>query len=272
VIAGAAPVAADLTPRLAGYRVKGELNSSGMTLVYLAEDVRLARRVAVKVLRRPIAFDERHRRRFLRECLIAANLDHPRIVPVYAAGETEELVGAPYYVMPYLPGGDLQNMLDVHGPLSLDLTVTVVAQLAEALDYVHARGLVHRDVKPKNVLVDTTTGTRCYLSDFGIATGVDERPHTGPFAGSLGFSPPEQVGGQVVDRRADVHALGCLLYVCLTGVEPHGPRRSVLALRPDLPTGLDLMIRKAMAPRPADRHHTCGRLADALREIGARYG
>lgn len=259
MIAGAA-----LTPTLAGYQVKGELNSSGMNLVYLAEDVRLGRRVAVKVLRRPMAFDERHRRKFLRECLIAANLDHPRIVPVYAAGEADDV---PYFVMPYLPGGDLQNMVDVHGPLPLDLTITVVTQLAEALDYVHARGLVHRDVKPKNVLVDTTSGTRCYLSDFGIATGVDERPGARPFAGSLGFSPPEQVGGQVVDGRADVYALGCLLYVCLTGMEPHGPRRSVLALRPDLPSSLDAVIRKAMAPRPADRHRTSGRLSEALRQI-----
>lgn len=260
MIAGATPV--DLTPRLAGYQVKGELNSSGMNLVYLAEDVRLGRRVAVKVLRRTVPFDER--RRFLRECLIAANLDHPRIVPVYAAGEADD---APYFVMPYLPGGDLQNMLDVHGPLSLDLTITVVTQLAEALDYVHARGLVHRDVKPKNVLVDTTAGTRCYLSDFGIATGMDERPGARPFAGSLGFSPPEQVSGQVVDCRADVYALGCLLYVCLTGMEPHGPRRSVLAVRPDLPSSLEAIVRKAMAPRPADRHRTSGRLSEALRQI-----
>jgi serine/threonine protein kinase len=264
VIAGAAPVTAGLTPRLAGYRVKGELNSSGMNLVYLAEDVRLGRRVAVKVLRGTVAFDERPRRRFLRECQIAASLDNPRIVPVYAAGEADD---APYFVMPYLPGGDLQNVLDVHGPLSLDLTITVVTQLAEALDYVHARGLVHRDVKPKNVLVDNTAGTRCYLSDFGIATGVDERPGPRPFTGSLGFSPPEQVSGQVVDGRADVYALGCLVYACLTGMEPHGPRRSVLAARPDLPSELDAVLRKAMAPRPADRHRTSGRFSEALRQI-----
>ncbi|MFF5209070.1 serine/threonine-protein kinase [Streptosporangium sp. NPDC000396] len=266
---------------LPGHRIKGELHRSMTSVVYLAEDVRLGRRVAVKALRPAYSRDEMFRRRFLREWRTTAGLSHPHVMPVYGVGESG---GSLYAVMPYIHGGDLWALLESNGPLTLEHAVSVVAQTGEALDYLHAQGLVHRDVKPENILVDTRSGRRCYLSDFGIATGEasTRRPGTGLtgyFVGSLGYMAPEQITAQVVDRRSDVYALGCVLYACLTTMAPfqeHEPalgshRRarhpSLAALRPDLPPQIDRVVAKAMAADPRARYSGCGELAEALRRI-----
>lgn len=252
------------------------------SVVYLAEDVRLGRRVAVKALRPAYSGNEMFRRRFLSEWRIAAALNHPHVLPVYGLGETG---GSLYAVMPYVHGGDLRSVLERNGPLKVGDAVSVVEQIGAALDYVHALGLVHRDVKPENILIDTRAGRRCYLGDFGVATGEASapRPGTGPsgrFVGSLGYMAPEQITAQVVDRRSDVYALGCVLYACLTAMAPFreedGParggswraRRPALAeVRPDLPPGVDAAIAKAMAADPGDRYGGGGEFAAALRQV-----
>ncbi|HET9143887.1 serine/threonine-protein kinase [Actinophytocola sp.] len=241
--------------RLPGYRITGELHRSGVSIVYLAQDERLGRRVVVKTLREPLAADRRFRERFLCECRVAAGLDHPNIVPVYHFGDAGDTL---FVVLPYIRGGDLQALLDAHGPLPPRRAASIVAQAAAALDHIHERGLVHRDVKPKNVLLDSSSGSRAYLCDFGITAGChcpELEAIVSP--GSVGFRAPEQVAGQWVDRRADVYSLACLLFACLTAASPAGGGR-VLG-------GLGAVVARGMATDPRDRYPTCGDLAADLR-------
>lgn len=250
-----------MVPTLPGYRIKGELSRTGVSIIYLAEDVGLYRRVVIKLLRQPLARDDRFRLRFLCEGRVAASLDHPHVIPIYALGEVD---GSPFVVMPYVRGGDLQLLLDQRGPLSLERSVAIVGQTAEALDYIHAQGLVHRDVKPKNILLDSANGRRIFLCDFGITAGCHcPEVEAVMSPGSVGFSAPEQVAGQSTDPRSDVYALGCVLYSCLTAAPP---TKAGVKL-PDVPPEVVRLLGKAMSYRAEDRYGTCGEFASELRRV-----
>ncbi|MEP6812760.1 MAG: serine/threonine-protein kinase, partial [Actinomycetota bacterium] len=200
---------------LLGYRIESVLGRGGMSVVYLAEDLRLRRRVALKFLARRLAEDGAFRDRFLQESQLAASLDHPNVVPIYAAGETEDEL---YIAMRYVEGRDLKELLR-EGPLTKDRAVRICAQVADALDFAHSRQLVHRDVKPSNVLLDATE--HAYLADFGLTKRTDDARALEPgLFGTIDYVAPEQIRGEDIDGRADVYALGCLLYECMSGTAP----------------------------------------------------
>jgi serine/threonine protein kinase len=260
---------------IAGYRVEAFISRGGMAVIYRAHDRRLGRRVALKLLAPELSQDERFQQRFLRESRLAASLDHPNIVPIYEAGEASGLL---YIVMRYVEGSDLKALLDREGPLDLARTVSIMRQVGAALDAAHARGLVHRDVKPGNILIASGTGREdpdhVYLTDFGLtkrSSSLSGQTTTGRFIGTMDYVAPEQIGGKPVDARTDIYSLGCVLYECLVGEPPfdrddeaallwahlveHAPR--VSARRPDLPPGLDAVLDKAMAKAPEDRYGAC---------------
>jgi serine/threonine protein kinase len=214
---------------LAGYRIESLLGWGGMSVVYLAEDLRLKRRVALKLLATRLAGDETFRERFLRESELAASIDHPNIVPIFEAGATEELL---FIVMRYVEGRDLRERLR-HGPLGPGEATGILAQVGSALEAAHARGLVHRDVKPSNVLLDTGArpdgSDHVYLADFGLTRRVSEEVGIGDdghLMGTIDYVAPEQIAGEEIDRRADVYSLGCVLYECLVGERRSGAIRS----------------------------------------------
>ena len=265
---------------LAGYRIEALLGWGGMSVVYLAEDLRLKRKVALKLLAGRLAEDESFRGPFLRESELAASIDHPNIVPIYEAGTTEDLL---FIAMRYVEGRDLKERLR-RGRLDPAESIGIVAQVASALDGAHARGLVHRDVKPSNVLLDTGTrpdgSDHAYLADFGLTKRVSEQSAIsgdGHLMGTIEYVAPEQISGEEVDGRADVYSLGCVLYECLVGgppfrndsdlavvfahLEADAPAPS--AQRPELPAGLDAVIAKALAKEPEERYSTAGELARA---------
>ncbi|MDQ3874847.1 MAG: serine/threonine protein kinase, partial [Actinomycetota bacterium] len=190
---------------LLGYRVEALLGRGGMSVVYLAEDLRLRRRVALKLLAPALAADEAFRERFLEESQLAASLDHPNVVPIYEAGEAGEEL---YIAMRYVEGQDLKQLLR-EGRLAPERAVRLCSQVADALDSAHTRGLVHRDVKPSNVLLDPKE--HVYLADFGLTKRVGESRLVEPgLFGTIDYVAPEQIRGDEVDSRADVYALGCL--------------------------------------------------------------
>ncbi|MGH8908987.1 MAG: serine/threonine-protein kinase [Egibacteraceae bacterium] len=279
------PIAEDIAQRIPGYRIMRELGRGGMSVLYLAEDLSFPRprRVALKVLASSLAQDERFRRRFEREAQVLSDLDHPHIIPIYSAGESGGLL---YLAMRYVDSGDLRLLLDTMGPLTFQHATSIISQVADALDAAHAEGLVHRDVKPENILVDRRggTGEHCYLSDFGITKNIisgESFTIARQFIGSVYFAAPEQIEGGQVDRRADVYSLGCVLYQCLTGQVPFprddtaavlmahvtAPPPSVRDLRPELPAQTSDIVAKALAKKPEDRYATCGDLAAALRRV-----
>jgi len=268
---------------IAGYRVEAFISRGGMAVVYRAHDRRLGRRVALKLLAPELSQNERFQQRFLRESRLAASLDHPNIVPIYEAGESSGLL---YIVMRYVEGSDLKALLDREGPLDLDRTVSILRQVGAALDAAHARGLVHRDVKPGNILIASGTGREdpdhVYLTDFGLtkrSSSLSGQTTTGRFIGTMDYVAPEQIGGKPVDARTDIYSLGCVLYECLVGEPPfdrddeaallwahlveRAPRIS--ARRPDLPAGLDAVLDKAMAKAPEDRFGACRDLVGDFR-------
>jgi peptide/nickel transport system substrate-binding protein len=263
------------------YRIDALLGRGGMGVVYRAEDLRLQRSVALKLLSAQLSDDLRFRERFLRESRLAAATEHPGIVPVYEAGEID---GRLYIAMRCIDGADLGGLLRREGPLEPVRAVVLVAQLAAALDAAHARGLVHRDVKPSNALVSRDAdGERVYLLDFGVteSTGSHERlTATGQFVGTVDYLAPERIRGESADSRADLYALGCVLFECLTGEVPF-PRESEAAAmyahledeppqvserRPGLPTELDAVVARALAKDPAERWQTGAELAAAARK------
>ena len=192
-----------------------------MGAVYRAEEAGLGRKVALKVIAPELAQDERFRERFLRESRIAASLDHPHIVPIYQAGEQD---GVLFLAMRYVEGYDLAKLVAENGALEPKRAVELLSQVAEALDAAHEKGLVHRDVKPSNVLVAVSAGREhCYLGDFGLTkrtgslSGVSA---VGEVVGTLEYVAPEQITGDPLDERADVYSLACVLYECLTGQAP----------------------------------------------------
>jgi WD40 repeat protein len=253
--------------QLAGYRIESLLGLGGMSVVYLAEDLRLKRKVALKLLAAGLAEDESFRNRFLRESQLAASIDHPNIVPIYEAGTTE---GVLFIAMRYVEGRDLKERLR-HGRLEPGDAIGILAQVASALDAAHARGLVHRDVKPSNVLLDLGArpdgSDHVYLADFGITKRVSDEGDDGHLLGTIDYVAPEQIAGEAIDGRADIYSLGCVLYECLVG-QPPFRRDSELALvfahleeeapapsvaRPELTPALDGVIVKALAKEPAER-------------------
>jgi serine/threonine protein kinase len=262
---------------VAGFRIESVLGRGGMSVVYVAEQVRLGRKVALKVLTNELAWDEHFRERFIRESQIAAAIDHPNIIPIYDAGEAEGLL---YIAMRFVEGPDLKEILKRGGSLGVGRTIFLIEQLASALDAAHAHSLVHRDVKPGNILLDETTD-HAYLTDFGVAKQTTARglTSTGHFLGTVEYAAPEQIEGGAVDARTDVYALGCVLYESLTGAPPfsHGtehavlhahlvdPPPSVTRVRPDLPLAFDGVIATAMAKSSVDRFGSCGELAHAAR-------
>jgi serine/threonine protein kinase/streptogramin lyase len=268
--------------QLAGYRLEKPLGLGATSVVYLAEDTRLKRKVALKLLAPELADDERFRERFLRESEIAASLDHPNIVPIYEAGAADRLL---YIAMRYVEGSDLRVLLRDKGALESDVAVSIVSQLADALDAAHERGLVHRDVKPSNVLISSAAGSRhCYLTDFGLAKGASERTAVnegGGMVGTLDYIAPEQIEGGVVDGRADVYSLACLLYHLLTGEVPFVRESQVAVVyahleavpprvtvrRPDLPAELDEAVAVGMAKCAAERWETCGEFVRTARAV-----
>lgn len=279
----------DLQPgtEVAGYRIVRTLGRGGMSVVYLAEHDWLQRKVALKVLAPQLAEDERFRERFVRESRLAASLDHPNVIPIYEAGASG---GDLFIAMRYVEGTDLRTLLHESGALEPGKTMAIVRQVAEALDAAHEQGLVHRDVKPGNVLLarqrGSEQGEHVYLSDFGLTkrsasdSGITG---TGQFVGTLDYAAPEQFKGGTPDARTDVYSLGCVLFECLTGGPPftsendaglmyahlQEPPPSVTALNRDLPGEIDRVVATAMAKDPGDRQQTAGALADdAARALG----
>src|ERR671924_602951 len=203
----------------AGYRVEELIGRGGMGAVYRAEDMRLARKVALKLLIPDLAEDERFRERFLRESRLAAAIDHPNIVPIYQAGEID---GVLFIAMRFVEGIDLGRLLTEEKRLEPSRVVLIVEQIANALDAAHERGLVHRDVKPGNILLFRE---HCYLADFGLTkqtSSISGLTGTGQLIGTVDYVAPEQVRGETLDARTDEYALACVAYECLTAAPPLG--------------------------------------------------
>jgi YVTN family beta-propeller protein len=264
---------------LAGYQIERVLGRGGMSVVYLAHDPRLKRNVALKLLAPELAEDEGFRVRFLRESQLAASLDHPNVVPVYEAGEADGLL---YIAMRYVPGIDLRALLRAEGALAPERALALVGQIASALDAAHERGLVHRDVKPSNVLITGRPGKEhCYLADFGLSTSTSDRSVADPgkIVGTIDYVAPEQIRDVEVDGRADVYSLSCLLYECLVGDVPFRRASDVAVIyahleeplpkaserAPTLPAAVDAVLERGTAKVPHERWQTCAALVEAAR-------
>ena len=264
--------------RVAGYVLERLVGVGGMAAVYQARDERLGRVVALKLL----AGDEAVRTRFVREARAVAAVDHPHIIPVYAAGESD---GMQYIAMRFVPGDTLQGVIRVSGALPPRRAAGFISPVAFALDEAHAAGLVHRDVKPGNILVDARRGgpEHPYLTDFGIARAMlsaGTLTAAGQFLGTPDYAAPEQVNGQPVDGRADQYALACVAFETLTGTVPFKrelpiavlyahlstPPPRVTLIRRDLPSAVDEVIVRALAKSPDERYPSCADFADALRD------
>lgn len=274
---------------IAGYRVDELIGRGGMGRVYRARDLRLSRSVAFKVLAPELATDESLRERFVRESQLAAQIDHPNIVPIYDCGEVDGLL---YIAMRYVDGMDLSALLRREGALPPRRALPLLDQVARALDAAHAIGLVHRDVKPGNVLVVSGDDgeEHVYLTDFGLTKRTATQmglTRTNLFVGTPGYAAPEQIESRPVDARTDVYALACVLYETVTGDAPFGDVDSDWALlyahlnRPppapsaalaSLPAALDEVVARGMAKDPAARYDSCRALVDAARGALDRGG
>jgi N-acetylneuraminic acid mutarotase len=271
----------------AGYRVEALLARGGMAAVYRAHHIRLDRTVALKIIALELAQDDRFRERFLRESRVAAGIDHQNIVPVYDAGEAEGLL---YIAMRYVDDTDLRDLLRDEAPLDVDRAIAIASQVASALAAAHRRDLVHRDVKPGNVLLIRRSSPEAldhvYLADFGLAkhaSSVSGLTKTGQFVGTVSYTAPEQVEGKPVDARTDVYALGCVLFEMLTGRPPFKKDEDVAVimahlreeaplvsdLRADCPPALARVVAKALAKPPEERFQSCDEMVAALRAAGA---
>jgi hypothetical protein len=262
----------------ARYRIERRLARGGMGVLYLAIEPGLERRVALKLIAPEAAADEVFRRRFAEESRIAASIEHPNVVPIYAAGEES---GVAYIAMRYVSGSDLARRLVRTGRLPPPTAIAMAVQVGNGLDAIHAAGLVHRDVKPANVLLSGEEGAgHAYITDFGVARNVATRSgltQTGRFVGTLDYVAPEQISGEPVDARADVYALGCLLYKLLTGEVPFPKEGEAARLYahlnepppapslyvPEVSMALDDVVLRALSKAPEDRYPSAGDLGRA---------
>ena len=268
--------------RVAGYLLERLVGSGGTAAVFRARDERLGRVVALKLLAAELTRDEGFRQRFLREARAVAAVDHPHIIPVYAAGEAD---GVLFIAMRFVAGSDLRVAVGRDGGLPPERAAAYFSPVASALDAAHDSGLVHRDVKPANILVDSGPGRpeHVYLSDFGLARGMlssSGLTRAGQFVGTPDYAAPEQVSGRAVDGRTDQYGLACVAYLLLTGsvlFERDQPMAALYAhlfeppprvtrRRPDLPAAVDQVLAKALAKAPEDRYGSCGAFSDALRQ------
>jgi YVTN family beta-propeller protein len=272
------PAVTDIQPGdvFAGHRVEGVAGRGGMGVVYRAVQLDLDRTVALKLIAGALARDDEFRERFVGESRAAASIDHPNVIPIYYTGEHE---GRLYIVMRYVEGSDLRTAVRAEGRLDPGRAARIVAQVGAALDAAHARGLVHRDVKPANVLLDAED--HAYLTDFGLTKRLHSSggapTRAGGWVGTLGYVAPEQIRGGRVDARTDVYALGCVLYQALTGVPPYqrdsdeatlwahlnDPPPALAEHAPGVPGALDDVLRRALAKDPADRFPSAGDLGRA---------
>jgi streptogramin lyase len=245
---------------LAGYRLDALIARGGMGVVYRATHLGLERQVALKVIARELADREGFRERFLRESRLAASLDHPAVVPVF---DSREVDGELIVAMRLVAGGDLRRTIDREGPLPPARAIALLGQVGEALDAAHAAGIVHRDVKPHNVLVE---GDRAFLSDFGLAKALgDSGVQNGTsVVGTAEYMSPEQWRGGSVGPAADVYSLGCVLFEALTGIVPY--TRKDAGTESVMPEGLDAVIERAVSKDPAERYPSAGALIAAARE------
>ena len=269
-----------LGERLGPYRLEAVLGEGGMGIVYRAVHEADGRLVALKVLRSELSGDDTYRRRFARECRIAAAITHKHLVRIVDAGESD---GRPYLASEHIDGRTLAETLSEDGPLPPAAVVRLAAEVATGLDTLHAEGLVHRDVKPSNVIV-SSAGV-AYLTDFGVARSAAATVLTKPghVVGTLEYLAPEVIRGSTAGPAADIYSLGCVVYECLTGTPPHTGRTFVeatlaileaepadpCACRPELPRELCGVVLQALAKRPADRPPTATAYALMLR-ISAR--
>jgi serine/threonine protein kinase len=269
---------------IAGYRLDGCIGQGSSAAVYLAQDQPQRRQVALKVMAPKLARDAGFRTRMIRESRAAAALDHPHVIPVFEADEAD---GTLYVAMRYVRGGDARSLLSRHGPFPPGYAGQLIAQIASALDAVHAHGLIHRDVRSANILLDrddagdAAAGDHAYLADFGMSRAftpgqviVAEQA-----GGSLDYLAPEQIEGRSLDGRADLYSLACTGFELLCGVPPFGPDQgptlmyaqiyadppAASARRAGLPGAVDSVLATALAKDPADRYPSCGRFAEELR-------
>jgi DNA-binding beta-propeller fold protein YncE len=269
--------------RIAGYLLEEQIGQGGMAVVFRAHDERLDRTVALKILAPALASDEAFRQRFMRESRAAAAVDDPHIIPVFEAGEAS---GVLFIAMRWVRGGDVRSLIGQAGPMPPGRAAEITSQVASALDAAHGRGLVHRDVKPANMLLDASSGTgrpdHIYLSDFGLSKGslqTSGLTGTGTFLGTLDYIAPEQIEGKPVDGRADEYALACAAFELLTGAPPFQrheamavmyaqlsePAPALTSRRGGLPFAADPVFAKALAKAPADRYGSCREFSEALR-------
>jgi serine/threonine protein kinase len=264
---------------IAGYRIEERIGRGGMGVVYRAEHLNLRRRAAVKIIAPDLAESEGFRERFTREARVAAALQHPNIVTVYDAGEVDGLL---YLAMQYIEGEDLAGVLRRERRLRPYRAIDVCRQVASALDAAHASGLIHRDVKPANVLIE---GRTAFLTDFGLTKRLEgthaQLTRAGDVVGTIHYVAPEQIEGRRVSARSDVYSLGCLFYHCLAGQVPFAHETDVAviyahlseepprlsSLRPELPEGLDAVMAKALDKSPDRRFPSCGDMISAARAV-----
>lgn len=262
---------------LAGYSLRRVVGQGGMSVVYEAEHPRLGSTVAVKVLASELAADDRFRDRFLRESQVVASLSHPNVIDIYDCGQVDDLL---FIAMRYVAGPDLQALLREHPRLSVERTLLLIRQAARGLDAAHRAGVIHRDVKPANLLIEHADGEpdHVYLADFGLSKhALSRRGSVEEIAGTVDYIAPEEIKGEAVDARTDLYSLACVMYQCLTGSVPF-PRDLDAAviwahveqqadppssLNPALPRALDDVLARALAKEPADRYATCRELVEA---------
>jgi hypothetical protein len=262
----------------AGHRIDGVLGRGGMGVVYRAFDLRLSRTVALKLITPALSADEDFRRRFQRESQVAASVRQQNVVTIFQAGEADGLL---FVTMELVEGSDLRGLINERGRFDVPTASAIVAQIAAALDAAHASGLVHRDVKPANVLIAASAPLHVYLTDFGLTKRTSSQSgitKTGLFVGTIDYAAPEQIKGWPVDARSDVYALGCVLFEMVAGQPPFRreneyatmyahtsePAPALSTVAPGLPLGLDPVIARALAKEPDQRYPSAGDLARAV--------
>ena len=277
VLRASGPRSLEPTAIIAGYRIEQAIGRGGMGVVYRARQLALERPVAIKLIATERAQDPVFRARFEHESRLAASIEHPNVIPVYEAGEDDGLL---FIAMRLVEGTDMAELLDRVGALEPSRTARLIGQLAGALDDAHAHGLVHRDVKPANILLTRGEPEHLYLTDFGVAKHIgagEGVTQAGKWVGTLDYLAPEQIRGEAVGAGADIYALAGLLHRCLTGEVPY-PRENDAAklwaqvnapppapsrVRPGLPPAIDDVIARGMAKDPAARFQSAAELAHA---------